>query len=150
DGRLLRDHYATMWNLLASYYQQDKRILGFDLLNEPNPGLCFSLPRFAGDVLGPYYDDLRRTIRKTGAPQALVYQPAVSRGSPLATVPDALGPNAIFAPHVFTQTYGVPYTTSDGTVPLDANYDRAQELADVVGGPLLLGEIGASAPGTAT
>jgi hypothetical protein len=128
--------------MLAGYYDQDRRIFGFDLLNEPSAAGCFAPSTFVPEVLGPYYEELRRTVRDAGAAQALLYQPAITRGDALLGVPAIAGDAAIFAPHLFSQSFGAP----PARPPLDALYDRAQELARLLDGPLLLGEIGADLP----
>ena len=150
DHRKLREHYVDLWRNLARYYEQDKRIVGFDLLNEPNPSNCFPPLRFTADVLTPLYAELRQAVREQGAPQALVYQPAVSRGSALLGAPEAVGPGAVFAPHLFTQTFGAPREGALDAGTLATAYQRAQLLAAALGGPALIGEIGADAPADGT
>jgi len=145
DGRTLREHYTETWRTLARYYEQDKRIAGFDLLNEPSPSSCFAAESFTADVLAPYYAELRREVRAAGAPQALVYQPSITRGSALAGAAATMGPGAVFAPHLYTQAFGMPADTSAEHDRLAADYEHAQSLARAVGGPLLIGEIGANA-----
>lgn len=143
DGRLLRTHYAEAWRMLARYYDQDRRIVGFDLLDQPSPGTCFSPESFVGEVLKALYVELARVIRDSGAPQALVYQPAASRHHPLLGMPEIALDDAIFAPHLFGQAFGAPAAPAQ---PLGALYDRARDLAGPLGGLLLVGEIGANAP----
>jgi endoglycosylceramidase len=150
DHRKLREHYVDLWRNLARYYEQDKRVFGFDLVNEPTPSDCFPPQTFTPDVLTPLYAELRQAIRAEGAPQALVYQPAVRRGSPLLGAPEAFGPGAVFAPHLFTQIFGRPAEGPAGRAALAAQYRHAQRLAGALGGPLLIGEIGADAPADGT
>ena len=150
DNRKLRDHYRELWQNLARYYEQDKRIVGFDLLNEPSPASCFPPVSFTADVLAPFYAELRGAVRAQGAPQAIVYQPAVTRGSALLGAPEAVGPGSVFAPHLYTQLFGAPLEGAVDGVALATEYDRAQALASALGGPLLVGEIGANAPADGT
>ena len=145
-GLPLRDHYAGAWRAIARYYEQDKRILGFDLLNEPNPTNCFASLSFVPEALDPTYAQLRDVIRDEGAPQALVYQPSVTRGSALDGAPVGLGANSILAPHLYTQTFGAPDEGGVDPAALAAAYQRAQLMARALGGPLLIGEIGANGP----
>jgi len=146
DGALLREHYAATWGAIAYYYEQDRRIFGFDLLNEPSPGTCFAAPEFVERALTPLYVELRNVVRTAGAPQAIVYQPAVVRGDPLLAAPVDTAPASIFAPHLFGQSFGQPTDPSGAAPPLEASYARARELARAVGGPLVVGEIGGNAP----
>ena len=146
DGVPLRTHYAATWGVMAHYYEQDRRILGFDLLNEPSPGNCFAPGAFVDDVLSPFYAELVRRVRETAAPQAIVYQPAVARGDALLGVAANPAPQSIFAPHLYGQTFGAPNDGTDAVAGLGAAYARAVDLAHVVGGPLVVGEIGGDAP----
>lgn len=146
DGRPLRDHYVDAWRVVARYYEQDRRVVGFDLLDEPAPGECFAGSAFVGEILDPLYGEIATAIRRTDAPQALFYQPAVAPDDPILGAPPGVGPDAAFAPHVFTQTYGAPAGGPPVGAALAALYARAERAARRLGGPLLLGEIGADAP----
>jgi hypothetical protein len=146
DGAPLRTHYAGAWSALAHYYDQDRRIFAFDLLNEPSPGNCFPPDEFAKHVLPRFYAELRDRVRQARAPQAIAYQPAVARGEAMLGAPGSPGERSIFAPHLFGQTFGAPTDPAGVPLPLDASYTRAQDLARVVGGPMVVGEIGADAP----
>ncbi len=143
DGRSLREHYVETWRIVAGYYEQDRRIVGFDLFDEPSPGGCFPAETFASEVLHPFYDQIGAAIREAGAPQAIVVQPAVTRDDPLLGTPPIGDAVTILAPHLFGQTFGAPHEDAH---PLAAYYDRATQLAGRLGGPLLIGEIGADAP----
>lgn len=146
-GRLLREHYVETWVTLARYYDQDRRIFGFDLVNEPSPGSCFPAESFVATVLTPFYSQLRDAIRAAGAPQALLYQPAVSRESALLGAPAKPDALAVFAPHLFPQSFGPPQDASGAVLDaLPRLYDRAEQLATTVGGPLLVGEVGGDLP----
>lgn len=147
DRELLRAHYVDAWRALARYYEQDKRIAGFDLLNEPSPGSCFPVDAFTARLLTPLYAKARAAIRAEGAPQALLYEPAVSRTSPMAGIPPSPERGAIFAPHLFTQTFGAP-DAGRAAAPdtLAKSYARAAEVAREAAAPLLVGEIGGDAP----
>jgi len=141
DGRSLRAHYVDTWAAIARYYDQDRRILGFDLLDEPSPGTCFAPATFVDDVLREVYTELAQAVRSAGAPQALVFQPAITRDDPLLGVPP-LPDAAVVAPHLFGQSFGAPAEPGES---LDALYVRAMRLAADAGAPLLVGEIGADA-----
>jgi endoglycosylceramidase len=145
DGVTLRERYATAWTAIAAYYEQDKRIFGFDLLNEPSPGNCFGPDVFLSEVLTPFYRDLQQRVRDAGAPQAFVFQPALARDNPLLGIPGDVAPGSIFAPHLFSQAFGRPAADADPSAPLDESYARAAELARTLGGPLVVGEIGGDA-----
>ncbi|MEW6268077.1 MAG: cellulase family glycosylhydrolase [Thermodesulfobacteriota bacterium] len=145
DGRTLREHYAEAWSTVAHYYEQDKRIAAFDLLNEPSAASCLPATSFVPEILTPYYRTLRRAVRGTRAPQALAYQPAVTRNDPLAGAPRSVGGRSILAPHLYGQTFGPPRASDDGVGRLADDYARAVELARALPGPLLIGEIGGDA-----
>jgi endoglycosylceramidase len=146
DGIALRERYATTWRAIAGYYEQDRRIFGFDLLNEPSPGSCFGPDAFLADVLTPFYRDLQLGVRQAGAPQAVVYQPALTRSDALLGIAADTAPGSIFAPHLFSQAFGPPPGAAAPGTLVAPSYARAAELARTIGGPLVVGEIGGDAP----
>lgn len=147
DGLLLREHYAATWGAIARYYDQDRRIFGFDLIDEPNPTGCARPDAFLNELLTPLFGEIARQVRAAGAPQALAYQPALTRADPLLGIPRDTAPGSIFAPHLFAQSVGPPSgDAGDARQGLGAFYARAAALAGTIGGPLVLGEIGADAP----
>lgn len=147
DGATLREHFVVTWGAIAHYYEQDRRIFGFDLLDEPSATGCMRPDEFVTDLLTPLYGALAAQVRDTAAPQALVLQPASSREDPLLGIAASPAPGSIFAPHLFGQTFGAPASDTEDTRPaLDPLYIRATALAGTIGGPLVVGEIGADGP----
>ncbi len=142
DGRELREHYADTWRLIAQYYEQDRRIAAFDLLDEPTPGTCGPRERFVREHLVPLYEKLVEVVRARGAPHAILYQPAIGPGSALLGAPEGLGPTAILGPHLYSQTFGPTAPRARLARSLEDLYARAVLLARRLGGPLLIGEIG--------
>ncbi|HEY8515243.1 MAG TPA: cellulase family glycosylhydrolase [Candidatus Binatia bacterium] len=141
DGRPLLEHYADAWRIVAAYYEQDKRIFAFDLLDEPTAAGCSSKAKFVVTALAPFYRTLQKSVRSTDAPHALAFQPAATPDEPLAAVGRGFGPGVVFAPHLFGQTFGPPADARGGE-RLAADYERARRLAQALGGPLLVGLVG--------
>ncbi|MBY0275916.1 cellulase family glycosylhydrolase [Candidatus Binatia bacterium] len=147
DDATLREHFAVTWGAIAHYYDQDRRIFGFDLIDEPSATGCMRPDAFVTEVLTPFYGEIAQQVRAAAAPQALVYQPGLTREDPLLGVPAGPLPGSIFAPHLFGQTFGAPPGDTENTQPaLGALYARATALARAMGGPLVVGEIGADGP----
>ena len=56
---------------------------------------------------------------------------------------EPMGPNVVYAPHLYTETYGLPNLKYDGNAAaITADYDLAATEAATLGGPLLCGEYG--------
>lgn len=137
--RPLRYRYAQTWAFVADYYRQDRRVIGFDVLDEPTGSPCFRPDAFLAGHLSPFYELLQRRIRRTGAPQALLYEPAVDADRLQLARPPGDGP-VVFSPHVWTQRLG------SRPSPLEDAYAEAAREAAALEAPLLVGEFGGNEP----
>jgi len=50
DGVGLQDHYARVWLAVAGRFAREPAVIGYDLMNEPAPGIDFARARQAGGV----------------------------------------------------------------------------------------------------
>ena len=48
DGVGLQDHYARVWQAVATRFAEEPTVVGFDLMNEPSPGADYARARQAG------------------------------------------------------------------------------------------------------
>lgn len=143
----LRHHYAGTWSVIAAHYAQDARVVGFDVLDQPSGGTCFSPAPFEAGHLLPYYDQLARKIRRSGARQALLVEPPTRRLGLRVFEKPPSGP-IVFAPQIWTERFGPP-TASEASVA--RAYDDAGDAARRIPAPLFIGSIGGNlspAPGT--
>ena len=142
DGRELRAHFTDAWRLVAGHYAADARVVGFDFFNEPM-GACPGVAAFEDQVLVPFYEDLRATVTAEGARQVFFYTPPMVRNIGLPAVTRSMAPGVVYAPHLYTQTGGLPDVRYLGDASLVArDYDQAVTEAQRLGGPLFAAEFG--------
>jgi endoglycosylceramidase len=103
----VQSHLVDVWAAVASRFAEDPTVVGYDLLNEPNPGLLVGVDDYV--LLGAFYERALTAIRAAeaaaGAPARIgFFEPAVLTG-PLA-VPGPLpgvvsDGNVVYAPHLY-------------------------------------------------
>jgi aryl-phospho-beta-D-glucosidase BglC (GH1 family) len=144
DGRSLIDHFVDVWRLLARRYAGDRRVAGFDFFNEPIYLSCFPFDgSFEREALNPFYRRLRAAIEEEGATQTFFYSPPITRNVMIPLAAENMGPNVVYAPHLYTQTFGLPNLKYDGDAStITADYELATSEAEGLGGPLFSGEFG--------
>ena len=143
DGRTLLDHFSDVWRVVARSYRRDRVVAGFEFLNEP---LDIVTPAtFEAQTLYPAYRRWAAILRDERAEQMLVIEPPVTRNLGIAANPEPFGPNAVYAPHLYTETFGIPDLKYDGDrTKTDADYALAASEAAGFGVPLWVGEYGGS------
>jgi endoglycosylceramidase len=151
DGVGLQDHYAAVVAALAKRFKDEPAVAGYDLMNEPEPG---ALPVVAGTAeLMPFYAKVVDAMRAAapGFHQLVMLEPGVERNTtatryyalPWSAYSDY--PNAVYAPHVYTEVFtagavtGLPEVTT-----FDSDYQAAVDDAAALGLPLWIGEFGGS------
>lgn len=143
DGRTLMDHFVDVWRLVARRYAGDRRVAGFDFFNEP---IAFCFPSDGGferEALNPFYRRLRAAVEEEGAAQTFFYSPPISRNLMVPLAAEPMGPNVVYAPHLYTQTFGLPQLKYDGDAStITADYELAASEAATIGGPLFCAEFG--------
>ncbi len=143
DGRALMDHFVDVWRLVARHYAGDPRVAGFDLFNEPNAFTCIPLGAFERNVLDPFYRRLRAAVQAEGADQTFFFCPSVTRNVGVHTILEPMGPNVVYAPHLYTETGGAPGLQYNGDASqITKDYALALTEAQTLGGPLFAAEFG--------
>ncbi len=80
----LQDRYAAAWADTARYFNGDRNVLGYELMNEPWPGSVFpsclqpvGCPAFDQGELNPFYARVLRSIRAVDPHTLVWYEPNV-------------------------------------------------------------------------
>jgi endoglycosylceramidase len=149
DGVGLQEHYAHVLAVLAKRFANDPAVAGYDLMNEPEPGV---LPQAEdGSELLPFYAKVARTITAAVPTfrQLLFIEPGVERNTtaqrafalPWSAV--SAYPNVVYAPHIYTHVFtaGAVLGTPD-LATFTADYHAAEADAKALGIPLWVGEYG--------
>ncbi len=143
DGRTLIDHFVDAWRLVARHYAGDARIAGFDYFNEPTAFTCIPVGTFETEVLDPFYRRVRQAVQEEGAGQTFFFTPSITRNIGAPTTTEPFAPDVVYAPHLYTETYGLPELKYDGdAAKITADYTLAETEAQGLGGPLFVGEFG--------
>jgi endoglycosylceramidase len=143
DGRTQLDHFVDVWGLVAHHFAGDARVGGINFLNEPHSFGCPTPADIATHELYELYRRLRSAVRAEGAMQTIFIDPPVARNLGIAIPTEALGPDVVYAPHLYTQTFGLPELEYDGNAAtITADYELATSEAQGFGGPLWPGEFG--------
>lgn len=139
----IQDALAETWGRLARRFAADPTIAGYDLLNEPNPGL---LPGVNDGVpLGDYYANALAEIREAeasrrgGFEHVAFFEPGIVWS---ATAFDVTPPpvftddeNIVFAPHLYSESISPTATIEQG-------FDLAEASASTYGTTVWAGEWG--------
>lgn len=139
DG--IRDELVRAWARVARVFATEPAIAGYDLLNEPNPGLA------AGNdttVLGSFYGDAITAIREAegsrrrGFDHIVFFEPGVlwsALGTYATPPPDfTTDENIVFAPHI--------YAESISPNSVEAGFEAARAAAATYGVTVWSGEWG--------
>jgi endoglycosylceramidase len=151
-GVPIQRRYAAAWGRVASAFESDLGVLGYDLLNEPWPGTDFSTclstagcPTFDTAKLAPFYRRAIAGIRAADRRHLVFYEPNVlfnfGAGSNL---PDFASRRLGFSFHDYCLVGligGAPSTCAEADAQVFENADaRATEGGDA----LMLSEFGAT------
>ncbi|GAB2841760.1 hypothetical protein GCM10022221_46250 [Actinocorallia aurea] len=141
DG--VQTHLVRTWGRLAAEFRDDPAVAGYDLMNEPNPGL--RTPVAAARQIGAYY---RRTIDEIraaeagGFPHLVIFEPSVVWSGfgldalpPRASVADPL---AVFSPHLYAESI----TVAPSFPSIETGFALADLSAAFLGAALWTGEWG--------
>jgi len=117
-------------------------VAGFDFLNEPLDAAATGT--FEHDILYPFYRRAAGVVRAARARQMLVLEPPLTRNLGFDAHPEPIGdPNLVYAPHLYTGTFGLPDLKYDGDrAAVTADYARAAAEAALQGAPLWVAEYG--------
>ena len=122
--------------------QRRPALVGYDLFNEPWPGTPPGV--FEVVQLYPFYERLIARIRSVDPSTTIFFEPPIQKSGGIPTVPLGVSdPNAVFAPHVYTETmYSAGALTTDGLTDEIVTIETSIEAA-IMGVPIWIGEWGA-------
>ena len=151
DGVGLQNHYAQMWQAVASYFKDDSSVVGYELMNEPWAGstwlsTIFGNSFFEGQQLTPFYDQVAAAIRSVDPTTTLYFEPSTLSGN--LPIPTYLGEvddaNTVFAFHDYctmTALFGTDFGCSLWETIVHHNADAYASKYDL---PVAITEFGAS------
>jgi endoglycosylceramidase len=157
DGAGLQEHYAHVLAVLAKRFANDPTVAGYDLMNEPEPGV---LPEAENTVeMLPFYAKVARTILAVVPHfrQLLFFEPGVERNTtsqravftPWSTFSSY--PNAVYAPHIYTDVFSLGAVAGTPEIAtFSSDYRAAMADAKALGLPLWVGEFGGPPASDAT
>ncbi len=159
----LQDHYGLAWEAVVKRFRNHPAVIGYDLMNEPNPGSMVDVtellgapaadsqsPAFDTQKFGPFYQRLINRLRQSDADHWFFFEPRFGApGSgmpqflPKLTDPRPQGSRLVYAPHLYSVSFEANQSfdaASDHTVA-DWQTNRAidQQTQDSA---LVLGEWG--------
>ncbi|MFD7842383.1 glycoside hydrolase family 5 protein [Nocardia sp. NPDC059764] len=112
DTQGIQGHLVNTWAKLAAEFRDEPAIAGYDLLNEPNPGLRD--PFSAADQLGKFYQRVIAAIRQAehgSAPHLAIFEPsAIWSALGIDATPPAkyiTDPLAVFSPHLYSESINI-------------------------------------------
>jgi endoglycosylceramidase len=160
DGVGLQDHFAKVVLALAQRFHDEPAVAGYELFNEPLPGLEVVPQLVDLTATFPFYAKVIKTVTGAvpGFGQLFFVEPDALRNVtqmreefvPWSTYSDY--PNVVFAPHVYTGVF-TPDAELGGLLPgidkilgplftLSGGYGSAVGDAKALGLPLWVGEFG--------
>nr|WP_233267127.1 cellulase family glycosylhydrolase [Tomitella fengzijianii] len=139
----IQDHLVATWARLAAEFKNEPAVAGYDLLNEPNPGLRG--PVAAADQLGRFYQRAIGAIRAAeqgGFEHLVFFEPsAIWSGIGVDALPPPqylTDPLLVFSPHLYAESI----LLSSDFPTIDQGFELAMAAADVYGAPMWTGEWG--------
>ena len=160
DGVGLQDHFASVVLALAQRFHDEPAVAGYEVFNEPLPGLELVPPLADLTSTFPFYAKVIKTVTAAvpGFSQLFFVEPDALRNVtqereeflPWSTFSDY--PNVVFAPHVYTGVFtlnaelgsllpGIS-TVLGPLFTLSGGYGSAVGDANALGLPLWVGEFG--------
>ena len=150
DGTGLQEHYEHMMSVLAQRFVADPTVVGYDIMNEPVPGLAPGAATQTEDF--PFYAKAVAAVTTAvpGFQQLFFLEPSGERNVTAARsvfAPwSALSsyPNVVYAPHVYTDVFtaGTVAGLPEDPVTSASDYQAAVGDAAALGVPLWVGEFG--------
>jgi endoglycosylceramidase len=159
----IQGEFVKSWEFVVRRFATEPAVVGYDLLNEPNPGLAVGFNDYVR--LGQMYDRLVPAIRAAeasvpgGFSHTVYFEPGVvssilptpgpatgsadSSGSAGSTGSASSGPsgftsdsNLVYAPHIYNESLPLAIGT------IEQGFANAQKAADNYGTPFFSGEWG--------
>jgi endoglycosylceramidase len=151
DGVGLQEHYAAALTALARRFAGEPAVAGYELINEPSPGLNAVPGAMDATELFPFYGNVVNAVLQAvpGFRQLFFLEPNAERNltdQPQALVPwstFSAYPNVVYAPHVYTGVFTLDQElTGQRFFPPDGGYRASIADAKTLGTPLWVGEFG--------
>ncbi|CAM2773240.1 cellulase family glycosylhydrolase [Prescottella defluvii] len=143
DEQGIQGRLVATWARLAAEFKDEPAVAGYDLLNEPNPGLRG--PILAADQIGRFYQRAITAIRQAesgGFPHLIFFEPsAIWSAFGIDALPPRhylTDPLVVFSPHLYNQSI----TVSSEFPSLESGFRIAAAAADWYDAPLWTGEWG--------
>lgn len=152
DGVGLQEHYADVVTALAQRFHDDPTVAGYELMNEPQPGLApvvmdeTELMTFHAKVVDQV------VAQVPGLRQLFFVEPGATRNVTAARTYVApwsaysAYPDVVYAPHIYTGVFTADTTVLQGQAgqlqSSDSDYAAAIDDAKALGLPLWVGEFG--------
>lgn len=146
DGVGIQQHLVDTWAWLAAAFKDDPTVAGYDLLNEPNPGVLLGVTDAVS--LGEYHRRALEAIRaaEAGGLTKIVFFEPVATWSALAVGlprPWTLDDQIVFAPHIYLGSISADVAlTGEEVIPLRRGFERARLESSVFGTTFWVGEWG--------
>ena len=148
----IQARYAAAWARVATGFEDDAGVLGYDLINEPWPGSDFSTcvntagcPNFDSGKLGPFYRRVISRIRGVDRRHLVFYEPNVLFNFDAdTTLPDLGSRNLGFSFHDYCFLGLVGGAPSTCPAAERQVFDNADARAKKTANPPLLSEYGAT------
>jgi endoglycosylceramidase len=148
NGIGLEDNYSQMLEYVANAFNGDPNVAGFELMNEPSPGISsflptlFGSPFFDSQQLTPFYDQGADAIRAVDPTTPIFFEPNVLSN---AGVPTDLGhvdaTNTVLSFHDYCEFDLGPL----GCIPsVSGIVGNAEAYAEAQGIPAFMTEFGAT------
>lgn len=152
-GRPLQSSFAAMWRQMARKFRDRRKVLGFNILNEPWPGSqypsCVSTegcPAFDTQLLRPFSERVLKAIREVDRETLVWYAPLLTFDFGAKTSIGDLGdPRTGFAFNMYCLAEIVPGTppSACGT-GYELTLDNAEAQSELTGDALLMTEFAAT------
>jgi endoglycosylceramidase len=146
-GVKLLDEYAAAWRRVARAFRGAKRVLGYDLLNEPWPGTPWTscaqaagCPQFDQGPLATMTRKSTRAIRTVDKRHIVWQEPNVIFNFGAKSSLPPIGANSGFSFHVYCLTAGAPDCPTMEALP----FDNADDVARTTNRALMMTEFGAT------
>lgn len=143
DRNGIQGRLVATWARLAGEFKNEPAVAGYDLLNEPNPGL--REPIGAADQIGRFYQRAIRAIRvaeRGGFEHLAIVEPsALWSAFGTDVLPPAkylTDPRVVFSPHLYSGSINV----SNDIPSVEQGFQIAKNAAAVYDAPLWTGEWG--------
>jgi len=143
NTRGIQDHLVATWGKLAAEFKSEPAVMGYDLLNEPNPGV--RNPISEADQLGRFYQRAIAAIRvaeRGGSPHLMVFEPsAIWSAFGIDATPPARyvgDPLSVFSPHLYNESINVITKLPS----IEQGFQIARSAANRYGVPMWTGEWG--------